>query len=205
MLIGNYNQSKPMKLWIDMNCNFDFIDDGDPDEIVRNFKYVDLILNNSKVTDGLYITRLSKFNFANNSNYYFMLEKYFKNLYPNRRFLGPNYCFREQQLRTVAKRVYIGNDSFSIGLYDGNANGLYTDEEEDEIVIGEYHAKYISTSEEDGAIVFSNKKTYTFTKRGITYEVSNMDQAGKSLSIKALSNNVAIGPRRSWEETKIQV
>ena len=194
MLIGNYNQSQPMKLWIDMNCNFDFNDDGDPDEIVRNFKYIDLILNNSKVTDGLYITRLSKFNFSNNSSYYFMLEKYFKNLYPNRRFLGPNYCFREQQLRTVAKRVHIGNDSFSIGLYDGNGNGLYTDEEEDEIVIGEYHDKFISTLEEDGAIVFSNKKTYTFSKRGLIYEVSNIDQAGKFLSIKLLSNKVAIGP-----------
>ncbi|MBI3232788.1 MAG: hypothetical protein HYZ42_01895 [Bacteroidetes bacterium] len=194
VLIGNYNQALPMKLWIDMNCNFDFSDDGDPIELKKNFKYVDLILSNSKLTDGLYVTRWSKFNFKNNSSYYFMLDKYFKNLYPNRKFLGPNYCFREQQLKTIARRIKIGQDSMSIGLYDGNGNGLYTDVEEDEILIGDFNCSQLSTLPEDGAIEFTESKSYTFSRRGIKYELSNIDAAGKSCTIKILDEKVAIGP-----------
>lgn len=194
VLIGNYNQILPMKLWIDVNCNLNFSDDGDPIELKKNFKYVDIALSNSKVPDGLLMNRLSLFNFKNNSSYYVMLDKYFKNLYPTRRFLGPTYCFREQQMRTVGRRMVIGNDSICIGLYDGNNNGLYTDIDEDEIVIGDYKSPVISTLEEDGAIVFTSQKVYTFVRRGVKYEVSNIDQAGRSLSLKTLDEKVLKGP-----------
>lgn len=194
ILWGNYNQTQPIRMWIDVNCNFNFSDDGEPIVIKKGFKYIDLMLNNSENKEGIYMVRLSKFNFGNNPGWYVLLDKYYKKTYPNRRFLGPNLCFREQQLRTVGARVAIGADSICVGLYDGNGNGLYSDIEEDAILCGSYHSKILSHLESDGAVFLTEAKTHQIKNAGKTWEISDPDPAGRTLKIKCLSSMVSLGP-----------
>lgn len=191
---GNYNQTQPIRMWIDLNCNFNFADDGEPIIIKKGFKYIDLMLNNSENKEGIYLVRLSRFNFTNNPGWYVMLDKYYKKTYPNRRFLGPNLCFREQQLRTVAARVAIGTDSICIGLYDGNGNGLYNDAEEDAILSGPYHTKILSNLESDGAVYMTEAKSYRINSGGKDWEISEPDQAGRTLKIKCINSIASFGP-----------
>jgi hypothetical protein len=194
VMVGNYSMRKPMQWWVDYNGNLDFTDDiKEPIQLLSTFKYVDITLVNAANNEGHYTVRLSRLNFVNNTNYFTMLDNYFKKTFPNRRFLGPGYGLKEQQQRIRSTHFKWAKDSFIIGAFDGNNNGIYTESGEDKIVIADYNATTISAEEADGAMVCNGNKTYTFDRRGIRYEVSLANETGVKLNIAVKQEGLGYG------------
>ncbi len=199
--------TKPLKLHIDYNGNFNFTDDGQGVQLPRTFRYADVILHNQK--GGKTMVRLSRMSIKGYEGYYTLQNQYYQNTYPERLFLGLFASFRAQTFRVRKADCIFGQDSFQIGLHDGNTNGNYTESEEDELVFANKGDSVFSTTIEDGAMALTGKSEYTFERRGRKYSLKVVP-SGDTLEVTQQQANqtvfsLAVGsrfPKFSYQNTR---
>ncbi|MDZ4756606.1 MAG: hypothetical protein SGJ10_00525 [Bacteroidota bacterium] len=182
VVMGNVYMRAPTKIWVDYNKNLDFTDDGSPVTIDQYFKYLELTFVNEKDTSGVLVYHLSRFDFSNNAKYRLLLREYYDHAFPERPLMWADIGFRLQIYKARTIDFKWEKDSFCIGLYDGNLNGIYNEPEEDMIVMGEYKSGYISTEDEAGAIEIGNGEN-SIIHSGIRYAISKIAASGTSMEL----------------------
>ncbi len=190
VVIANASLRMPMKIWVDYNKNFDFTDDGNPVTVDQNFKYIELNFTNEIDTLGAIVYRLSRFDFNNNNaKYPILLREYYTKAFPERQLVWVlDLGFRLQIFKARTTDFKWEKDSFTIGLYDGNLNGLYNEPDADMIVMGDYKSGYINSDDEGGAIEI-DKNENNIIHNGIRYNITNIVASGTSLDINYNSTN----------------
>lgn len=184
IIIANASLRQPMKIWVDYNKNLDFTDDGNPVTVDLHFKYIELTFANEKDSNGKIIYRLSRFDFNNNNaKYPILLRDYYTKTFPERKLVWMvDIGFRLQIFKARTTDFIWEKDSFTVGLFDGNLNGIYNEPEEDMLVIGDYKYGYISSEDEGGAAEISSSENYII-HNGIRYTVKNIAASGRSIEL----------------------
>lgn len=198
IIVNNKREyKKPAKIWLDRNYNLDFRDDGDPIAFDENAGYMDLTFVNPKIKNAVYTVNISRYPFTFNSKYLGMLDDYYALNSGSKTFAGSLYSFREQRVNTIAGDYKYEDDSFRIAIKDVNCNGIYTDAEQDYIIVGDYK----TTLMPDNVIPIHAKEGKTYFERdGKRYNILNIDRVGTFIEIQRdddakISNSLVVGKK----------
>lgn len=136
-LVANPYQKYPL-LFLDLNNNLNFTDDGEPTILPwrGDSALLTFCLPNTLQCASIKLTRHphdDKFAYKN------LVKEFYEFTYPNRTFLGMEHCYRQQSYQTKSGLLVIGKDSLQIALYDGNQNGMYNQPDSDIMVIANLH------------------------------------------------------------------
>ncbi len=197
VLANNKRNEKPCIIWVDKNYNLDLTDDGAPDTLRYNDKFLNLTFSNPANTNAKYNVNISRYSQNFNTSYIGMLNSYYKENSGSKYFAGTDYSFKETRLNTQAGDFKLGNDSFRIALKDGNCNGLYNNEDVDFLLIGNYKS---NETPELNIPLKNNVSKVFFEKNGKRYVVENIDELGKNITIKIdesakLKNALVVGKK----------
>lgn len=189
-LVADPFQKKPI-LYLDLNNNLNFTDDGEPtilpwrgDSTLLNF-----CLPNTLQCASIKLTRHphdDKFAYKN------LVKEFYEFTYPNRTFLGMEHCYRQQPYQAKSGILVVGNDSLQIALYDGNQNGTYNQPDSDILVIANLHDTVFYPFDALYASPISKKASNCFIdKNGKQIEFVDAIDNGSELTIKiaAQANN----------------
>src|SRR6185436_678176 len=137
--------------------NFDFTDDTTP----YTLPYFDepgleIELSNAVYPEGkikLLLTRTKLFG----QKYEFkkQLDEYYQMTYKGRQFVGLEFTYREQRYIARVGNVKLNEESFKIGLYDANSNGLYTDADTDKVIFVNANDTVVDATNPLNFVVFS--------------------------------------------------
>jgi len=178
-IIGNNSRyDGPTYIWIDRNLNLDLSDDGKPDVFLNNVENDhEIKLYNPTNKNAYHTIRLTRFEFHKNMPYKKLVDDHYHKNAGNKVFAGTDYSFREQRLNIRAADFKHGQDSFRIALKDVNCNGIFSDVEFDQVLIGKYG------QEELGEIIFEqDKKSNGFERNLKRYTISHIDPAGRYIA-----------------------
>lgn len=192
ILVGDYYARNP-KLWVDANQNFDFTDDSMYTLPYYNERALEFSLynaHNPRAENKVVFTRTNLFG---KLGFRTQMDNYYKFFYPDRKFIGLDYTYREQRYRCKSGVVRNGTDSFRLGLYDGNQNGLYNDKDSDRIVVINFNDTLFDVTNELFTTKIEKKGKTFFEKNGVAYEVIEMDEAGNVIRIKPAQSNELFG------------
>ena len=187
LLLVNVADRDP-KLYVDRNNNFDFTDDGLPERMPAAYFMKDSAIvefNRLDKTGGGIAIQFSRINFINKYAYKTMLNEFYEFFYNDRKFVGIDYCFREQRFVVKSGVFKTETDSFNIALFDANSNGLYNNTDTDMIVTCNYGDSIFDTKDELHAFKISKDKTNQYLERnGEQYEILEIDPEGKYIVFK---------------------
>lgn len=193
VLVGNPFNRNP-HLYVDQNQNFDFTDE---EKLVLPYfdeAPVEFELSNSSNPQGKIKISLLRNKLFGKADFKQYMDEYYAYTYPNRKFPGIEYTYREQRYLTRAGTFRSEKDSFRIALYDANSNGIYNDSDTDKVVFINYADTVFDATNPLNYTVLKSSKTGTyFEKNGLVYEVSVADPAGKFLEIKESDNQTGLG------------
>jgi hypothetical protein len=188
LLLCDYKSNKPI-LYIDQNNNGDFTDDDKPINMPRVYSLkdtVDIFLSRLDNTEGRIVIKLSRMGFYNKASYRDMLNEYYHTFYPNRKFIGIDYCLREQRLLIKWGILQTPSDSFKIALLDANSNGIYNEAGIDKFITINLTDSFFDASNELQTYTIPNKKEKLyFDKNGISYLVLSIDEFGRHATIRS--------------------
>ncbi|MFN7313884.1 MAG: hypothetical protein ACK5UI_10425 [Bacteroidota bacterium] len=132
-IIGNPYDKNPVFI-PDLNNNNDFTDDHFTaafpwrgDSILLSF----CLPQNNRC----FKAKITRHPLHQKGAYKELMNEFYAMNYPNRKFIGMDFSFRNQQYQVKAGTIAIGNDSFRIALYDGNNNGLFNEPDSDKMVV----------------------------------------------------------------------
>lgn len=191
LLLCDYKSNKPL-LYVDRNNNADFTDDGPGIEVPRAYNLkdtVEITLNRIDNNIALISIKLSRIGFHNKVSYRDMLNEYYRTFYPNRKFIGIEYCLREQRQQLKWGMLISPVDTFKIALLDANSNGLYNEPGIDKVITANAVDSFFDASNELQTYVIGDKKEdLFFDKNGITYHILSIDAAGMHLNVRVATD-----------------
>ncbi|MCF8428719.1 MAG: hypothetical protein K9G64_01195 [Bacteroidia bacterium] len=193
VLVGDYNAQNPT-IWVDNNQNFDFTDD--PKQLLPYYyqKGIEIELDNSKIKGGKNKILLTRTMLFGKLELRKQKDDYYKYYYKDRSFIGLDLTYREQRYLVKSGIVKLDEDSFRIGLHDGNYNGKFNDIDTDRVVIINYNDSVFDTTNELFANKLSkDKKNNYFEKNGKIFEVLSIDPAGNFIVIKQSNSDLLFG------------
>ena len=114
--------SKSPKIYIDINGNLDFTDDGLP----VNFNNESLIvkLNNSTNKKGIYHYQLGKSKISEKNSA--RIKQRFASKYPKSEIVSPEYWFTNQRLSVKISKHSIENKPITVLLFDADSDGVFS-------------------------------------------------------------------------------
>lgn len=193
VLVGNPFNRNP-HLYVDQNQNFDF---SDEEKIVLPYfdeAPVEFELSNSALPEGKIKISLLRNKLFGKADFKQYMDEYYAYTYPNRKFPGIEYTYREQRFLTRAGMLRTEKDSFQIALYDANSNGVYNDADTDKVVFINYTDTVFDAINPLNFTVLKSSKAGTyFEKNGLVYEVIKVDPAGKFIELKESDNQTGLG------------
>lgn len=197
LISNNKRNIDPCLIYIDRNHNLDLSDDGAPDTFYYNTFYKELSFTNPKNSEAKYKIRISRFDYKADFRYLNMIDEYFKSSSGGQHFAGSFFSFKEKRLNVLGGDYKVGNDSFRIAIKDANCNGLYNDENEDVIMLGNYKSEELT---EELLKVSKNSKKMFFERNGKHFDVSDIHPLGKSLKITLdsdakIKNSLKVGKK----------
>ena len=180
--IINNHGSKHALLFIDKNGNLDFTDDGEPSPFIDK---TILKLSNHQYTGAHLHYRIGKSEIseANQDR----MRKRYAGKFPNGKIISPTKWLTSTRLNTIISNHLINNQSVSIILFDGDADGIYTFDTTpygDRIFISE---NKIDKTEDlmsyirQGQPIDHNATFILFDKK---YSLKNISSNGNSLTIE---------------------
>ena len=201
VLVGNPYHRNPI-LYIDHNQNFDFSDDTSYQLPYFEEKPLSLELYNANNLEGKIKILLSRTRpYGQKYEFRKYMDEYYAMAYPGRKFMGFEFCYREQRYIARTGQVKQEKESFTIGLLDANANGLYNDAEIDKILFVNSSDTVLDATNPLNFVVFSKTgKPNYFEKNNKLYQVIEVDAAGKFIKIKESNdlvdfNRIEIGKK----------
>jgi hypothetical protein len=152
-LFGNYQQKSPI-VYVDYNGNLDFSDDGLPLKFNSDSSLTVYLSNSNNPTAKfpikLYYPQLS-------SSQKVQIASLIKSKGPDgigNNIVDIEYWLADKRLNNKITNSWLNGQPIKIGLHDYNCNGLFDDEGEDRILIGDYSANSISSELNKGAFIY---------------------------------------------------
>lgn len=187
IILGNPYHANPV-LFIDLNNNLDFTDDdyqvklpGHGDTTTIRFCLPG--------TEQCARVKLTRYRHDANFKYKDLMNEFYASTYPQRKFIGMEHCYREQRYQVLSGVLANGEDTFRIGLYDGNYNGKYNEPEHDRLVVGDLADTVFYPFDELHSSIISDKKGQCFVdKNGRQYEYVSAPENGTSLTLRVQDN-----------------
>lgn len=188
LLMVNIAERDP-KLFIDKNCNKDFTDDDAPLPLPYAFNTKDTLLvklcrgDNPNACKAIQLSRMD----YSNTKYAYknLLNEYYEIYAQDRKFVGIDYCLREQHYTIKQGIIRTANDSFRIALFDGNNNGKYTDPETDRYITANLNDSSFEAMDEMRSSAFTkDAMQWIFEKNGDAFEIVHADEAGSYMTVK---------------------
>lgn len=204
VVIGNPYHANA-HLFADLNNNLDFTDD--------NFKailpargdtsLVTLCLPNQQQCVNI---RFIRHQYDANFKYKDLMNEFYQTTYPERKFIGMEHCYREQRYQVKSGVMVSNGDTFKIGLYDGNFNGIYNEPEVDRMVMANIDDTIFYAFDDLYSSAISSKKGTCFIdKNGKQYEFVSALQDGSNITVNVLnqtSNEAQIKPGKKLPRFK---
>lgn len=180
-------------LYIDKNNNLDFTDDGDS-LLLPKLTTDSLIFNLQSSDDKLaeITIRLKRLDYSSQPALRKRMNEYYMYFYKDRELAGIDYCYREQRYITRFGYVRMNNDSFKIGLFDGNNNGLFNEPENDRIITSNNADTVFESKDELHSFSISKNAMYV-EYNGEQYEVQEIDKYARFIKLKHLTDNLLLG------------
>ncbi len=195
--------TKHPHVFIDKNHNYDFTDD---EKYTLPYYYEEgklLEIKNDRNSAGSIQILLTKNNLFGKYDFKKQIDDYYNFFYTDRKFIGTEHCYREQRYIIKYGIAKIGNDSFKIGLYDGNSNGTYNDVDTDKVIIINYNDSVFDTNNDLYCTKISkNKNQMYFEKNGHVFEILEIDEAGRFINFKFGSTNMLFGKIKVGKKIK---
>lgn len=136
ILVANHRRwTKPAIIYADKNNNLDFTDDGAADTFSTFTPTIHLSFPHPSYPAASYKVSLSRFPLDKDAKYRQMMDDYYRNKQGNKVFAGIDFSFKENRMNMRGSTYKGATDTFRIGLYDGNYDGLYTNAEYDRIYV----------------------------------------------------------------------
>lgn len=194
-----------VQIWKDKNGNFDFSDDGEPDLFPKDKRSIHLGLSESQMPDISVSLKLSFFQFEGQEKYREMLREYYLANYPDRIFLGSEYCFRYQPYRLRGVKISDCGDPMIVSVFDVDFNGRYSPES-DRIIVEDPDRIPIETDEDvQHYPVFQKNNAFQFRRKGCLFEVSKIDPTLKYIEIKVIANDLGTGLQKGKKPGKFKI
>jgi hypothetical protein len=216
VVVSNCCNNKDAYLYVDLNANLNFTDDGSLIRMPKDRGYVDISLTEADNPARNVTYRLSRFNFFGKDTYFSMLDEFYRKEEKGRVFAGIRNSFREQRLNCKGGDYNSGADSFRVGLFDANNNGLYNDKGVDRFLVADYKSQLLAVEIEKGAYLIPEKGDLQVERNGNVYLIKTNDVYGNSIVIvrdsNAIAQSVFIEGQRlpplkfnSWDNKKIRL
>ena len=186
ILVANPYDKHP-KLFLDLNNNLNFTDDGDAFDLpwIEENKLLNFCIPNSQKCASI---QLSRHQYNNKHEYKALMNEFYALTYSDRKFMGMEFCYRQQVYQTKAGILKEGSDSFYVALYDGNQNGIYNEADSDRFVIANIADTIFYPYDDLYASVISNKAGKCFVdKNGKQYEFVSGSAKGDELIVKVIN------------------
>ncbi len=184
VLVGNPYHKNP-SLFVDHNQNFDFTDDTCYQLPYFEEPALYLNLKNAKHPNGQIKLKLSRQILTGRHDFKQFMNEYFSTTYKDRNFIGIEFTYREQRYITKSGFFRTAEDSFQIGLYDGNSDGLYNTPLTDKLLINDLEdSVFDATNPLKFELIDPHKWPMTFEKNGTVYQVNEMDTFGKFIVVE---------------------
>lgn len=215
-LMVNYKDRNP-QLFVDYNANYDFTDDGKAIQLPLVYNKTDSLvvtICRSEKPEACNAVKLERMNFANQYAYKNLLNEYYDLYYKNRKFIGIDYCFREQRYHVRDGIVKTSTDSFRLALIDANYNGIFNEVGIDKIATANLNDSIIESRDEMRSMVIpANRDEWVIEKNGIPYQLVQLDEAGMHVTLRELpeftnQNRLPVGKKVpsftciDWKGTK---
>lgn len=172
------------KMIIDENHNYDFTDDLTYALPYFNENGIELDLNNSSFSLGKNRIRITRNYLFNKADYRKYMDEYYAYFYKDRKFCGMDYSYRIQHHIVRSGIVRINNDSFRIGLYDANKNGLFNDADTDKVMLIQYNDSIFDATSDIGSCTLKNGAHQNFIERnGFIFEIASIDSFGNHIQL----------------------
>lgn len=189
VLMVNYKERNP-QLFIDYNVNYDFTDDGNPIRLPMVYNKSDSLVVTICRTDkptACNAVKLERMNFINQYAYKNLLNEYYDLYYKERKFIGIDYCFREQRYHAREGIVKTATDSFRVALIDVNYNGIFNEPGIDKIATANLTDSIIESKDEMRSMLIpENREDWVVEKNGIPYQFVQLDEAGDHITLREL-------------------
>jgi hypothetical protein len=187
IIVGNPYHANPT-LFADLNNNLDFTDD-DVSFTLPARGDTALFRFCLPGTGQCAQVRLSRHKYDANFKYKDLMNEFYTMTYPQRKFIGMEHCYREQRYQVLAGTLSNGEDTFRVGLYDGNYNGIYNEADSDRFVIAELTDTVFYPYDELHSSVLSHKPGSCFIdKNGKQFEYVSAAENGSAITLKVLDN-----------------
>lgn len=187
VIVGNPYHSNPT-LFADLNNNLDFTDDGYQVRLPwrGDTSVIKLCLPDTQQCISI---RFTRHKYDANFKYKELMNEYYRSTHPERNFLGMEHCYREQRYQVLSGTLVNGEDSFRIGLYDGNFNGIYNEPDSDRMVMADISDTFFYAFDELHSSVISKKQGNCFIdKNGKQYEFVSAASNGSFVTVNVLGN-----------------
>lgn len=172
-------------VWVDKNNNLDLTDDGPGYKITKDSGIL-VQLDDKPNGYQVMLERMpSPFDGPNSSFYWTLYTSNdnfldtFRKTCKYRRFVSSMYGLRERRLNLVSGTWNNGRDSILIGIKDNNYNGLYSDKEQDAVLITSPN----STLDNLQAVKLSKNGTAYLEWNNCAYTIKYIDPEGKYLDV----------------------
>ncbi len=193
VLVGNPYHKNP-SLFVDHNQNFDFTDDTSYQLPYFDEPALIFTLTNEHYSKGNIQIKLSRQILTGRHDFKQFMNEYFSTTYKNRNFIGIEFTYREQRYITKSGYYKSEEDSFQIGLYDGNSDGLYHTPYTDKLVINDLvDSVFDATNPLKFELIDPRKSPLTFEKNGTLYQVIELDTFGRFITIQPTKKTAGIG------------
>ncbi len=133
ILVGNPYHKNP-SLFADLNNNNDFTDDGEArllpwrgDTAVHTFCIAQ--------TNRCATVKFTRHVVDGKFEYKRLMNEYYQFTYPDRKFIGMEHCYREQQYQAKAGVLKLDGDSVRVAIFDANNNGVFNEPDSDKLVL----------------------------------------------------------------------
>lgn len=185
VLVGNPYHKHP-HLFVDVNQNFDFTDDPRFTLPFTDEPPLEFELSNDDLPEGRMKVVLTRNKlYGQKYDYKRYLDEYYSMSFPDRKFIGAEFSYREQRFITRAGIARMGKEAFRIALYDANANGKYNDPGMDKVMFINPGDSIFDATNPLNLVTLSEKgKPTYFEKNSKQYEVVLADAAGMFIQIR---------------------
>ncbi|MBP9689947.1 MAG: hypothetical protein KBE91_10080 [Bacteroidia bacterium] len=190
VLVANPYHTTPT-LYIDLNNNFNFTDDDFKaqlpwrgDTVIVNF----CLPNTEKCSQ----VKFTRHKISGSQAYKELLNEFYQTTYPNRKFIGMDHCYRQQQYQIKSGVALAGGDSIRFALYDGNNNGIFNEADSDRFVVASINDTVFYPFDDLYGSTISKKQGYCFVdKNGKQFEFKSATANGSllTISISSQANN----------------
>lgn len=205
MVVNARHHIRKIQIWLDRNENLDFSDDGPPIFFQHSENQTMVSLSVFPDTAAKSYMKFSRFNFQGKEKYREILREYYIQTYPERRFLGSEYCFRYQPYRLLGGVVESCRGRILVSVFDADGNGKYQ-YGVDRIIPSEVENVPIEMDPDIMLIPVSEKNgVWHFQRKGCLYKVDQIHPYLQSFRITLENDNVSIGLAEGKRPNKFRV